>query len=160
MSHIPAQQRTITQGQEGSSLVEVLAAMLILLFVMLSTLQLFTMAVSVDRVADAQTEMSESAQTVVEVIRTIKAIDRASAATPLLPLTSGSTVTIAPGDALWDDFRVIDSSARYNLSYIAADNGTEWEITVTAAPSQSGQRTYLMGSNYNKGVQYVARIPK
>lgn len=157
--------KIITESSErGSSLVEVLASLVILLFVMLGTLQLFTMALAVDRVTDAQTEMTTKAHTVVEIIRLVNSTQQAGTS-GILPLGEGvrvlPTASYETGFDFWgpSGFGVIDTDSRYSLSYQVADGGTEWIVTVMARPNEGSGAVYL-GPKAHKGVQYAAHVPK
>jgi type II secretory pathway pseudopilin PulG len=152
--------------QRGSSLVEVLVSMVILLFVMLGTLQLFTMALVVDRVADAQAEMTRKAHAVVEVIRIVNSTQQ-SGTSGVLPLNEGTRSL--PNEAFEDGYDfwgpsgygIIEENARYEIAYEVADNGPDWIVTVFAKPVTDPGKTGYVGVNPSKkGVRYAAYVPK
>jgi Tfp pilus assembly protein PilV len=160
---------TIASGlrsEHGSSLVEVLASMVILLFVMLGTLQLFTMALAVDRVTDAQSEMTTKAHTVVEIIRLVNSTKQDGTGTSgILPLSEGTRVLPRglsdDGYDFWgpNGFGVIEHNARYEVAYEVTDAGPDWIITVMARPNEGSGAVYL-GNKVYKGVRYAAHVPK
>jgi type II secretory pathway pseudopilin PulG len=152
--------------QRGSSLVEVLVSMVILLFVMLGTLQMFTMALVVDRVADAQAEMTRKARTVVEIIRIVNSTQQ-SGTSGVLPLSEGARSlpieVYEDGFDFWgpSGYGVIEENARYEISYEVADGGADWIVTVFARPVTDPDKVGYVGVEAEKrGVRYAAYVPK
>jgi type II secretory pathway pseudopilin PulG len=151
--------------QRGSSLVEVLVSMVILLFVMLGTLQLFTMALAVDRVADAQSEMTRKAHSVIEIIRLVNSTKQGGTS-GILPLAAGTRAlpddTFDAGFDFWgpSGFGVVEANAPYEISYEVADGGSDWIVTVFATPSTDASKVGYIGVSAHKGVRYAAHIPR
>jgi type II secretory pathway pseudopilin PulG len=152
--------------ERGSSLVEVLVSMVILLFVMLGTLQLFTMALVVDRVSDAQAEMTRKAHAVVEIIRIVNSTQQ-SGTSGVLPLNEGTrslpTTTFEDGYDFWgpSGYGIMEQDARYEISYEVEDGGPDWIVTVFARPvTEAGKTGYVGIDPSKKGVRYAAYVPK
>ncbi len=156
--------RSVPRNERGSSLIEVLVSMMILLFVLLGVMQLFSLSLIVDRTANAQNEMMVKAQMVIEIIRMISATGN-SGTSNILPLSiSSRDLPVSSSDSGWtfwgpQGMGVVEDEARYRLSYQITDAGTSWIVTVFAQPNQdSSGATYLTSSN--KGVRYAAQVPK
>ena len=138
--------------------------MLLVRLVLVRVLQLFTMALMVDRVSEAQTEMTQKARSVVEGLRLIRSTGIDPTGT-VLPFAVGSrTLPLQSSDAgysLWGPtgLGAVEEGTRYRLSYQIVDGGTDWLVTVFALPRQAGDVRYLTPAA-KKGVRYAARIPK
>jgi hypothetical protein len=151
------------RDERGESLVEVLAALAVLLLVMVGVLQLFSLAVLSYRVAAAQTEMTNKAESVVEVIRMVSSTGTGS----ILPLTAGSTNLpygpAAAANTFWgpSGFGIVEPNAPYRITYEVTDSGADWLVTVYvhSASQLDSTGTYL-GPVGQKGIRYAARIPK
>jgi len=150
--------------ERGSSLIEVLASMVIFLMIMVGVLQLFTLSLVNDRAAEAKTEMMRKAQMVVEIIRTVRATGQ-SGTSGILPLAAGTRdLPVRTGDtgfAFWGPqaYAIIENEARYRLSYTIADGGAFWQVTVFAEPNRGAGNQYLDYVN-RAGVRYAANVPK
>lgn len=157
---------TFERGAErGDSLVEVLVAMGIMLVILLSVLQLFSMALLAFHASSAQAEMTRKAESVVEVIRIVNATGK-DGNSGILPLQAGPArqlpYTGESYDQFWgpNGYGVMEPESRFQVSYeIQLDaSGTEALVTVFVEPRQTGAAKYL-GSVDTKGVRYAARIP-
>lgn len=165
----------LLRAQKGTTLVEVLVAVALLLVVAVAILQLFSFAYLVNMGSLARTDLQYRAQRVVEGLRFLRAMSD----TPIQPWSCGvdpkhltgdvGPVDIPndPNDACWGTagFRVVEATDNpFILSYQIQDGqplgaGPVWVITVTARPAQTGVR-YLGMAIAAKGVRYVAQIPK
>ena len=158
--HVPDPRR-----ERGESLVEVLVALAIMLLIMVSVLQLFTMALLTFHATNAQAEMTTKAEAVVEVIRLVRSTG-ASGASGILPLASDTrslpTRAGEAGFSFWGPtgFAVVEEDPPYRISYQVEDLVTEWQVTVFVEPRRDGDGLYLTSSAQRKGVRYAARIPK
>ncbi len=144
---------------------EVLVALAIMLLIMVSVLQLFTMALLTHHATNAQAEMTSKAESVVEVIRLVRSTG-VSGASNILPLAAGTrtlpTRASDTGFAFWGPtgFAVVEDDPSYRVSYQVDDGGTEWLVTVFVEPNTDTARPmYLVGAG-RKGVRYAARLPK
>jgi hypothetical protein len=99
------EERPAGRAERGTSLLEVLIAMLLLLVLMISILQMFAASFMVNGAAGARTEMTYRVQQVVEQLRYLEWLQRANAtaygnlntATPVgvaIPMTSGNTYNL------------------------------------------------------------------
>ncbi|KDA55044.1 hypothetical protein EG19_00025 [Thermoanaerobaculum aquaticum] len=161
------------KAQKGMTLVEVLVALAILLFVALAILEMFTMSYLANMGSLARTDLQYRAQRVAESIRYMYAIYRQRNVAVPIPACGIDFSNITPGevsipndptDACWGEplFRVVDAdsaSARYDLRYEITDEGQFWLVTVRAYPRETGLR-YLGMAIAAKGVRYVAQLPK
>jgi type II secretory pathway pseudopilin PulG len=181
-----AREKRVRQGVErGSSLIEVMVALLIMLFLMIGVLQLFSMAYLVNLGAGARTEMTMRAQQVIENIRTIQALTlRNDGVVPsaisgvggtgiTFPIVDSQSGTFDPtADAYWGPaganvFPSTDENTTpYMISYdIApitdASANPYWRITVSVTPTDvDGARQYLGAGLSRKRVDYVSQIPR
>jgi len=151
-------------GERGESLVEVLVALAILLFIMVSVLQLFTMALLTFHATNAQAEMKVKAESVVEVIRLVRSTG-AGGDSGILPLAAGirqlPTQSADAGYSFWgpSGFAVMEANAAYRITYEVEDLITEWQVTVFVEPNRGDGRVYLATKD-RKGVRYAARLPR
>ncbi len=150
--------------ERGQSLVEVLAALAIMLLVMVGVLQLFTMGLLSYRVSTAQSEMTNKAQAVVEVIRMVNSLGLTANNGGILPLaTSTRNLPVTSSDANWAfwgpaGFGIIQPDSKFRISYQITDDGVDWVVAVLVEPGTTGS-TYL-GPVGQKGIRYAARVPK
>src|SRR5512135_62154 len=84
-----------TGGERGSSLIEVMVALMIMLFLMIGVLQLFSMAYLVNLGAGARTEMTMRAEQVMENIRTIQALTALNGGTVPTSISSIGTTGLS-----------------------------------------------------------------
>ncbi len=165
-------------GEErGTSLVEVLVALLIFLFLMVGVLQMFTLAYLVNQGSGARTEMTYKAQQVLENLKFLNNISRNGGTLPAnltpvaFPLVAGASFdlsTLSSSDlatSYWGPSvsNVVDAQdARYALVVNVADGGARWVVTVTARANPSANVTtpYIHGTGKYKEVDYVAELPK
>ena len=177
---MPKKARPEGDAERGSSLIEVLIALLIMLFLMIGVLQLFTMAYLVNLGAGARTEMTMRAEQVMENIRTIQALTLLNSGTVPTAITSVGTTgidfpiitaqsgTIDPttntywGPAGANVFAsAADNKTPYMISFDIVDADPYWRITVTVSPtSVSGARKYMGAGMAHKRVDYVSQITK
>lgn len=155
------------------TLVEVLVALAILLFVALAILEMFTMSYLANMGSLARTDLQYRAQRVAESIRYMYAIHRQRDIAMPIPacgidftaMTPGEvTIPNDPADPCWGEplFRVVDAdfvNARYDIRYEITDEGQLWLVTVRAYPRETGLQ-YLGMAIAAKGVRYVAQLPK
>lgn len=173
------------KNEQGSGLIEVLIALLIMLFMMIGVLQMFSMAFLVNLGSAARTDMTYKCQAVIENIRMIKYLRENG-----LTVTNDPTTTIPPtfhagthslpastsdpDFAYWGPSganvlgKMIGSTyikPLYNLSYKIEDGGTTygapgfWIITVTAVPNlTAGSKHYIGIGLKHKRIDYVAQI--
>ena len=175
------------RSERGSSLIEVLVALLIMLFLMIGVLQLFSMAYLVNLGASARTDMTYKCQQVIENIRYVQFLRAQGTSLPgtgiPMPLSVTSTPITLPTStsdttfAFWGP-NGADVLGRYNgtvytpppyvLSYtIQNGNGmvppvtNMWVITVTAVPNLTSSAPRSLGAGISrKRVDYVAQIPQ
>lgn len=151
-------------NQRGESFVEVLVALAILLFIMVSVLQLFTMALLTFHATNAHAEMKVKAESVVEVIRLVRSTG-VGAESGILPLAAGTrqlpNQSSDTGFSFWGPtgFAVVEADPAYRISYEVEDLVTEWQVTVFVEPNRGEGRVYVAGKD-RKGVRYAARLPK
>jgi hypothetical protein len=174
--------------ESGSSLLEVLIAVAILMILMVGVLSMFSMAYLMNLGSAARTEMTYKAQQVSDVIRYLNLIQRsapaslpASTDTGLtFPLTAGTPVTItalsgsnllypywgSPTSTLLDAAGIVDpGDMPYDITVGIAGPDAAGVVTVsvavvpnTAATNPSGQR--YIGKNMKwKEVDYVTQLP-
>lgn len=170
-----------SEAQRGSSLIEVMVALMIMLFLMIGVLQLFTMAYLVNLGSGARTEMTQKAEQVVENMRYLQYLTKASPkglgqAPPgttttiglAFPINGAATGTLDPTtNTYWGPtganvFPSTSTNATpYQISYAIADATTWWRVTITVQNTTvSGARKYLGEAIKRKRVDYVAQLPK
>jgi type II secretory pathway pseudopilin PulG len=181
---MPKKPSAMVDGERGSSLIEVMVALMIMLFLMIGVLQLFSMASLVSMGAGARTEMTSKAQQVVENMRYLQyltkpiptglgqAIPTGLGSTGFtFPIAAATSGTLDPtANAYWGPTgaNVFPTSGSnntpYEISYTIQDgspSGIFWLVTITVEPtSVSGARRYLGEAITHKRVDYVAQIPK
>ena len=155
----------IDKHERGESLVEVLAALAILLLVLVSILQLFSLSLLSFHSTSAHRDMMRRAQEVVEIFRLVNSTN-AGGTSGILPL-SARTMQLPrsssdSGYSFWgpSNYDVVEDGSPYQITVNIADGTGDWLITVFVEPkTASGGREYL-GAVSKKGVRYAARIPK
>jgi Tfp pilus assembly protein PilV len=165
-------------GERGSSLIEVMVALMIMLFLMIGVLQLFSMAYLVNLGSGARTEMTSKAEQVVENMRYLQYLTKAAPkglgqTAPsnigiTFPVTGATSGTLDPttntywGPAGANVFPTTSTNTTpYQVSYTIVDATTWWQVTVTVQSSTaSGARKYLGEGITRKRVDYVAQLPK
>lgn len=166
------------EGERGSSLIEVVMALGILLILMIGILQMFSMAYLTNLNAAASTEMAYKGQQTAEVLRWAlyqKAVGQPIGVSPYsLPSTAldaSATPYALPrtsGGQNWNfwgpsGMGVIErQNPPYNVVYTVADGGTTWDVTVQVTPWQSSTNAYSYIGVAKKGkvVTYVVQAPK
>ena len=172
-------------SEKGSSLLEVLIALMIMLFLMIGILQMFSMAYLVNLGAGARTEMTYKCQQLAENFRFLNYLAKngftvpsgtgitfpiaAATTSPVnLPYTSSELST----NPYWGPAQasVVDGpDMPYRLSYQIVDGNAGasppapgfWIITVSATPNQATtSRRYLGAGMAHKRVDYVSQMPK
>jgi hypothetical protein len=171
--------------EKGSSLLEVLIALMIMLFLMIGILQMFSMAYLTNLGSGARTEMTYKCQQLAENMRFLNYLAKNGLAVPsgtglTLPLTAGTTSPVnlpytdteLSSSPYWGPAQssVVDGpDMPYRLSYQIADGDAGvsppapgfWLITVSATPNQSASTRRYMGAGIShKRVDYVSQIPK
>lgn len=177
----PKEARPVGCAERGSSLIEVLVALLIMLFLMIGVLQLFSMAYLVNMGSGARTEMTSKAQQVMENIRYLHYLTKTTggglgktAPTGIgitFPLAAGATGTIDPTTATyWGPTgayvfsSTADNKTPYMISYAIVDADPYYQVTVTVQPTNvTGARKYIgtgTSSLSGKRVDYVSQMLK
>lgn len=152
-------------NEKGESLVEVLAAMAILLAILVGVLQLFTMALLSFHGTSAHGEMVRRAEAVVEVIRMVRS-SGVTGTSGILPLAAGTRqLPVASIDAGFDfwgpaGFGIVEDEARYRVTYTVSDGGPQWVVSVFVEPNTGSTGNKYLGSVGGKVVRYAARIRK
>ena len=174
---IPAPQ---APRERGTSLVEVLVALLIFLFLMIGVLQMFSMAFIINKGSEARTEMTYKCQQVVENLRYLNALYVGSDySTAVLPANVGVNFTSLADGYTYDFYNysqtqldasywgpsganVVESvNPRYALSLAVTDGGDVWTVTVTARPNPNDDANRYLGVQpARRIVEYVAQLPK
>lgn len=171
-------------GERGTSLIEVLVALLIMLFLMIGVLQLFSMSYLLNLGSAARTQMAGKAQQVVENVRYIQAVTKANSGVvptaiantgisfPLVPGTAQSGKLNPTSDTYWgpDMANVFPNIAAndtpYEISYdirdtVSVNGNTYYLVTISVLPTtQSGVRGYIGAGISHKRVDYVAQLPQ
>jgi hypothetical protein len=164
------------EGERGTSLIEVLVALLIFLFLMIGVLQMFVLAYLVNQGSAARTEMTYKAQQVMENMKFLNSVYKHSGTMPAnlspvaFPLTDGASYDLSTlsasdlttsywGPTVSDIMETADP--RYDLVINVASGGTTWIVTVSARPSTSATGPqYIHGGGKYKEVDYVAELPQ
>ncbi len=161
--------------KRGSSLVEVLLALLILAVLMAGILQMFALALITDFGSAERSEMTFKAQEVVEILRWVAVLRKSGQTGPSEIPTFADGVVSLPWDSTASSFwgpsgaNVVEQdNLPYQISYrcqSGAGPGSGWTITVSVvpAPVTGGSvptRLYLGSGSAIKRVDYVAQIPQ
>ena len=170
----------------GSSLLEVLIAMAVLLFLMIGVLSMFSMAYLQNLGSAARTDMTYKAQQVADVIHLLNYMQRTQQTLPAstdtgltFPLASGTSVTITqlsgsslqypywgpPSSSVPSAAGIVDpANLRYTIqvSVTGPTNGL-MTVTVSVVPNSSASNTtgarYLGNKIRWKEVDYAIQIP-
>lgn len=159
--------------EAGSSLIEVLIALFVLMILSLGVLQMFSVAHMMNLGAGARTQMTYKCEQVMENVRFGMALITESGA-GATPPNSGIQkaayiydlpyLTTDPGYSFWgpQGANVVEGpNEPYRLSYTVAPEANFWLVTVTCTPSRvAGARLYQGMGISGKRVTYVARIPQ
>ena len=167
---------TTPKGERGTSLIEVLIALLILFFLMIGILQMFAMAYLVNLGSAARTEMTYKCQQVTENLRYIHFLQASGATLPApagvtfaqgtyaLPYTSSELSGSFWGPGFANVVEVPDGPFRLSVTIQDGDAAGEpgmWIVTANATPVLTpGLRRYKGAGLANKRVDYVAHIEK
>ena len=158
--------RGTKKGEKGMTLVEVLFALLILTFISLATLELFSLSVAQSLGAYSRTDLSYRAERVVEAVRLQAALAQRDPATnnaDCCPLAATGTPNVLPVtdncSAFWGDngAGVWQPGAPFTLSYTVTPGALGRVVTVEAVPNSGGSR-YIGSVSSAKAVRYVAQI--
>jgi len=171
-------------GERGSSLIEVLIALLIMLLLMIGVLQLFSMAYLVNLGSGARTEMTAKAEQVMENIRYLHYLTKPTGTGGLgkilptslgvvgitMPIasSSGGAQPLDPtASTYWGPTGAnvyptsADDKTPFMISYNIEDADPYWRVTVTVTPTNvSGARKYMGAGMAQKRVDYVSQILK
>lgn len=162
-------------GEKGSSLIEVVMALGILLILMIGILQMFSMSYLMNLNSAASTEMAYKGQQVAEVLRWAlyqSAVGQPIGVSPYeLPLTALDPGVSYPlpstsSDANWNfwgpsGMGVIErANPPYQVTYTVADGGTTWDVTVQVRARQTSASNYVGVAKKGKVVTYVVQAPK
>lgn len=162
------------EREKGSSLVEVVIALLILLILMIAILQMFSMAYASNMNAAATTDLVYKAQQTAEVLRWAfyqqgtggTVVGLPSGALDVTGANSWRDLPATSSDAGWDFWGpdrlgVVDrSGAPYQIRYSVADGGATWNVIVDARPRTSGGSRYVGAALKGKVVEYAVQVPK
>lgn len=158
--------------EEGSSLVEVLLALFVLLVLMIGILQMFSAAFVINQKSSLKTLEAYKCQQVAENLRMVRRIMATTAGVPPGGIVfADNTIGSLPydsGDDNWDYWgpggaNIIEmENAPYRLYYRITQTvgATTWTITTTAVESSKvheGQNPYEGQSNLRR-VEYVTQI--
>jgi type II secretory pathway pseudopilin PulG len=156
--------------EKGSSLIEVVIALLILLILMVGILQMFSMAFASNMNAGATTDLIYKAQQTAEILKYAFYQQGTGGVTVGLPsgaLDAGThTLPASNSDAGWDfwgpeKMGVVDRPGTpYEVRYTVADAGADWTLVVSARPRTSGGARYVGAALKGKVVEYAVQIPK
>lgn len=158
--------RRTRKGERGMTLVEVMMAFLLLFFVSLAVLQLFSLSVAQSLGAYARTDLSYRAERVAETVRLQYALSQRDPATndaACCPLGINASANVLPvADAcktFWgrDGAAVWQPDAPYTLSYTISAGVIGRVVTVEAIPNTQGTR-YIGSVSPAKAVRYVAQM--
>lgn len=161
-------------AERGSSLIEVLIALFIMLILTLGILQMFSVAYVVNMGSAARTVLTYKCEQVTENLRFAAGLVREGGTVP-----AGSGISFAAGDytlpyegteadyGFWGPggANVVEEPfAPYRLSYQIVDDGNFWLLTVLAVPADpsvdAGARRFVGAGLTGKRVTYVSRIPR
>ena len=162
------------RAQAGSSLVEVVIALGILLILMIGILQMFSMAYLTNVNAAADTDLAYKAQQTAEVLRWAfyQQAQGATAGTganalPVSELAIGTHTlpnnSSGLGWAFWGPSYlnvVTRANPPYTVTYTVADAVTDWTINIRVTPKIAGSYTYVGAAKRGKVVEYVVQAPK
>jgi hypothetical protein len=138
------------KGEGGSSLLEVLIAMAILLFLMIGVLSMFSMAYLQNLGSAARTEMTYKAQQVADVIHLLNYMQRTQQPLPAatetgltFPLASGTSVNITQlsGSALQYPYWGPPSSSEPNAAGVVDPANLRYTIQVNVTGPTNGLMT-------------------
>lgn len=163
-------------GEKGSSLIEVLVALLIMLFLMIGILQMFALSYMVNLGSAARTQLTYKCEQVMESMRYFSYLSHEGLALPAntgisfaegtydLPYTGSSVASSYWGPTQADVVEGPDMPYRLSVQIEDGDKhgvADQWIVTVSAYPSQAqGARKYLGAGIERKRVDYVAQLPK
>ena len=157
--------------EAGTSLLEVMIALLIMFILMIGVLQMFSLAYLQNMGAGARTEMTYKAEQFVETLRYLNALNKAGKTVANTGITFPLTVTASPTTinpvtyTYWGPGKanVATASSPYTVSYQIVDGGAIfWIVTVIITPNPKGssQPVYLGSGISHKSLMYTAQILK
>ncbi|MGA9751856.1 MAG: prepilin-type N-terminal cleavage/methylation domain-containing protein [Acidobacteriota bacterium] len=174
------------KSEGGSSLLEVLIAMAVLLFLMIGVLSMFSMAYLQNLGSAARTDMTYKAQQVADVIHLLNYMQRTQQALPAstdtgltFPLASGTSVNItatsgsalkyaywgSPTAALPNAAGIVDPANLRYLIQVSVTGPTNGLMTVTVSVVPNSSASNITGARYLgnkirwKEVDYAIQIP-
>lgn len=169
--HLPQHNR-----ERGTSLLEVLIALFIMLLLMLGVLQMFTMAYLENLGSAARTDLTFRAQQFVENLRLLNALsDRTPSVTVAntgitFPLadTGGVAHTVNPATATYwgsTGANVVTTTSPFTLAYQIVDPSPAQPtglvtVTVTITPATTGAYRYKGIGIRRKTIEYTAQVAK
>ncbi len=164
------------EEEKGSSLIEVMVALLIMLFLMIGILQMFALSYMVGLGSAARTELSHKCEQVMESMRYFSYLSHQGLAIPANTGVSFATGTYdlpytgsAVDSSYWGPkgADVVEGpDMPYKLSVEIQDGDShgvpdQWIVTVSAWPAEvPGARKYIGAGIQHKRVDYVAQLPK
>ena len=181
--------RMTSRNRRGTSLLEVLIAMAIMVLIVVGILQMFWVALATNRAASSRTQLTFKAQQVAEHLKYFHytAQQYGDAQIPswasylgqtvtqgsyTLPYTQSELEDSVAGGTYWgpQGVNVVEGAQMpYRLSYDISENtdAQSWVVTVKALPVQASDQASNAGPNLYQGegllqrkVQYVFNIKK
>jgi type II secretory pathway pseudopilin PulG len=183
-------QRIAANHERGSSLIEVLIALFILMVLMIGILSMFSMAYVTNLGSAARTEMTYKAQQVADTIRYLNFLEHAnSAVVPsstttglTFPLSAGGPINISalngsalkypywglPSSTSQDSAGIVDPNnmLRYSINVTIAGPNALGLMTITVAVVPNSDTSNPTGSRYigagikGKEIDYVIQLPQ
>lgn len=161
-------------GEKGTTLIEVLIAMFVLLLLILGVLQLFSVSMAMNLGAGARTEMTYKAMEVMEVLRWANSAEAPVAWAGRAPLMPDGEYPLPTnsGEAGWDFWGpptgtspnalnvLQEENGPFMVSYTVTDTGTDYLVVVRARPNPNAGRSYQGMGATRKEIDYAATIPK
>lgn len=161
--------------EEGTSIIEVVIALGILLILMIGILQMFSMAFLMNLNSAASTEMAYKGQQVSEIIRWAlyqralgQPIGTGANALPLTALAPGATYTIpdTSSGANWNfwgpAYMAVQTNQNppYTIAYTVTETPELYEVTVAVTAKHTSAPGYVGVAKKGKVVTYVVQAPK
>ncbi len=160
-----------TAKEKGSSLIEVLISLLILMILMIGVLEMFSLAFLQNMGSAARTDMTYRSAQFVEDLRYLNYLYKTRGAIPssivsgiTFPLSATtSSQTVNPATAtFWgaNGMNLVTPTSPFVLSYQINDAATLWAVTVTITPNTTTGNRYIGAGLKNKSIMFQAEIPK
>lgn len=170
--------KKVPSGEKGSSLVEVLIALFVLMILLIGILQMFSAAFMINQKSSLKTLEAYKCQQIAENVRMARILTIAAAGVPPvnsgIEFTDGFTYTMpyTAGDDGWAYWGpaganiVEEEGAKYRLYYrmnqeLLASGASVWNLTVTAVEAskiEDGENPYDDKPSLRR-VEYVTQMP-